>query len=117
MGASLRQFGIKKHFVETHLHVAATAAFVALTSGVPWGDTSPLYLAGLLGLAAISIAYGIRHRQFAFVSYGAVYPYVGISLWLTRHWNGTATLGYGVVSASAMAVLMVAVARRFGREA
>src|SRR5947208_1569849 len=42
MGASLRRFGIKKHFVETHLHVAATAAFVALTSGVPWADTSLL---------------------------------------------------------------------------
>jgi hypothetical protein len=116
MGAALRGFGIKQHFVETHLHVAATAAFVALTSGVPWGDASLLYLAGLLVLAAASIAYGIRHRQFAFVAYGAVYPYVGISLRLTRHWDATATLGYGVVSASAMVVLMVVVARRFGRE-
>ena len=117
MGASLLRLAIKKHFVETHLHVAATAAFLALESGVPWGDRSLLYLAGLLALAAASTAYGIRHRQFAFVAYGAVYPYVGISLRISRYLSATATLGYGVVSASAMVVLMVYVARRFGRDA
>jgi hypothetical protein len=115
MGATLQRLGIKRHFVETHLHLAATAAFVALTSGA-WTDSGLLYLAGLLALAAISMAYGIRYRQFAFVAYGAVYPYVGISLRLTRHWRDTATFGYGVVSASAMVVLMVYVARRFGRD-
>lgn len=116
MAAGLRRLDIKPHFVETHLHLAANAAFVALASGTPVGDWSLVYLAGLLALAAASIAYGIRHRQFAFVAYGAVYPYAGISLRLTRHWNDTATLGYGVVSASAMAVLMVIIARRFGRD-
>jgi hypothetical protein len=117
MAAGLRRLDIKPHFVETHLHIAATAAFVALASGTWQGDSNLVYLAGLLALAAVSIAYGIRHRQFAFVAYGAVYPYVGISLRLTRHWGDMATLGYGVVSASAMAVLMVIVARRFGRDA
>ena len=117
MAAGLRRLGIKPHFVETHLHIAATAAFVALASGTWQGDASLVYLAGLLALAAVSIAYGIRHRQFAFVAYGAVYPYAGLSLRLTRHWGEMATLGYGVVSASAMAVLMVIVARRFGRDA
>jgi hypothetical protein len=117
MAAGLRRLGIKPHFAETHLHIAATAAFVALASGTWQGDSSVVYLAGLLALAAVSIAYGIQHRQFAFVAYGAVYPYVGLSLKLTRHWGDTATLGYGVVSASAMAVLMVIVARRFGRDA
>jgi hypothetical protein len=116
MGASLQRLGIKKHFVETHLHLAATVAFVALTSGARWADMGLLYLAGLLALATVSVAYGIRHRQFAFVAYGAVYPYVGLSLRLTRHWGGTATLGYGVVSASAMAMLIVYVARRFGND-
>jgi hypothetical protein len=117
MAAGLRRLGIKPHFVETHLHIAATAAFVALASGTWQGDSSLVYLAGLLALAAVSIAYGIRHRQFAFVAYGAVYPYVGLSLRVTRHWSATATMGYGVVSASAMAVLMVIIARRFGRDA
>ena len=117
MATGLRRLGIKPHFVDTHLHIAATAAFVALTSGTWQGDSRLLYLAGLLALATASIAYGIRYRQFAFVAYGAVYPYVGISLRLTRHWTDMAMLGYGVVSASAMAILMVVVARRFGRDA
>jgi Predicted membrane protein (DUF2157) len=117
MAAGLRRVDIKPHFVETHLHIAATAAFVALASGTWQGDSNLVYLAGLLALAAVSIAYGIRHRQFAFVAYGALYPYVGLSLRLTRHWTDMAVLGYGVVSASAMAVLMVIVAHRFGRDA
>jgi hypothetical protein len=116
MAAGLRRLGIKPHFVDTHLHIAATAAFVALASGTWQGDASLVYQAGLLALATASIAYGIRHRQFAFVAYGAVYPYVGISLRLHAHW-ATWHAGYGVVSASAMAVLMVIVARRFGRDA
>lgn len=116
MAAGLRRLGIKPHFVETHLHIAATAAFVALASGTWQGGSSLAYLTGLLALAAVSIAYGIQHRQFAFVAYGALYPYVGLSLRLTRHWTDMAMLGYGVVSASAMAVLMVAIARRFGRD-
>jgi len=116
IGAALRQLGIKRHFVDTHLHVAATAAFVALTSGVPWADANSLYLAALLVLAAASVAYGVRHREFAFVAYGAVYPYVGISLRITRNMRGTEMFGYGVVSASAMVVLIVYLARRFGRD-
>jgi hypothetical protein len=116
MAVGLRRLGIKPHFAETHLHLAATAAFVALTSGTR-SDLGLLYLAGLLALAAVSIAYGIRQRQFAFVAYGAVYPYVGVSLRLTDQWSTIATFGYGVVSASAMAVVLVAVARRFERDA
>ena len=77
MAAALQRFGIKPHFVETHLHIAATAAFVALASGAWQGDSSLVYLAGLLALAAVSIAYGIRHRQFAFVAYGALLSVCG----------------------------------------
>jgi Ca2+/Na+ antiporter len=74
-------------------------------------------LIGLLTLAAISIAYGIRRREFAFVAYGAVYPYVGISLKLVQWLSVTTTMAYGVVSGSAMVIVIVYVARRFGREA
>jgi hypothetical protein len=114
-GTWLHRLGIKKHFFETHLHVAATAVFVALVSGVLSESLSFLYLAGLIVLGAVSIDGGIRHRRFAFVAYGVVYPYVGISLKLTNGMSTTTTLGYGVVSGSAMVVLMVYVARRFGR--
>jgi Predicted membrane protein (DUF2157) len=116
-GIALQRLAIKPHFVETHLHVAATAAFVALTSGVTSVNTGFFYLIGLLTLAAISIAYGIRRREFAFVAYGAVYPYVGISLKLVQWLSVTTTMAYGVVSGSAMVIVIVYVARRFGREA
>jgi Predicted membrane protein (DUF2157) len=115
-GLTLQRLAIKPHFVETHLHLAATAAFVALTSGVTSGNTGFFYLIGLLMLAAVSISHGIRRREFAFVAYGAVYPYIGISLKLVQRLNGTTAMAYGVVSGSAMVIAIVYVARRFGRE-
>ena len=115
-GLTLQRLAIKPHFVETHLHIAATAAFVALTSGVTSANTGFFYLFGLLILAAVSIAHGIRRREFAFVAYGAVYPYIGISLKLVERLSGTTAMAYGVVSGSAMVIAIVYVARRFGRE-
>jgi hypothetical protein len=117
MGAGLHRLAIKRHFVDAHLHVAATAAFVALTSGVSSGDADSLYLAALLALAGASIAYGVRRRQFAFVAYGAVYPYIGLSLKLIRGMGPTAMMAYGLVSGGAMVVVIVYIARRFGRDA
>jgi hypothetical protein len=116
MGAGLNRVGIKRHFLETYLHVAATALFLALMSGVRSDATGLLYLAGLIALGAVSVRGGIRYRQFAFVAYGVVYPYLGISFKLIERWSATAALGYGVVSGSAMVVLMMSIARRFGRE-
>jgi Predicted membrane protein (DUF2157) len=116
MGAGLHRLAIKKHFLETHLHVAATAVFVALVSGVLSKDLGLLYLTGVIALGAASVAGGTRYRRFDFVAYGVVFPYVGISLKLTDRMSPTTTLGYGVVSGSAMVMLMVYVARRFGRE-
>ena len=113
---TLQRLAITPHFVETHLHQAATAAFIALTSGVTSGNTGFFYLIGLLMLAAVSIAHGIRRREFAFVAYGAVYPYIGISLKLVQRLSGTTAMAYGVVSGSAMVIAIVYVARRFGRE-
>jgi hypothetical protein len=115
-GITLQRLDIKPHFVDTHLHLAATVAFVALTSGVTSANTGFLYLIGLLVLAVVYIAYGVRRRDFAFVAYGAVYPYLGISLKLVDRLSGTAAMAYGVVSGSAMVIAIVYVARRFGRE-
>jgi hypothetical protein len=116
-GAWFHRLAIKRHFLETHLHVAATAVFVALVSGVLPEHLSLLYLAGLIVLGAASVAGGIRYHRFAFVAYGVVYPYLGISIKLVDGMSQTMTFGYGVVSGSAMLVLMVYFARRFGREA
>ena len=117
MGTLLQRFDIKRHFVDTHLHVAATVAFVALTHGVLSDEGSLLYLGGLLILAGVSIAYGVRRRQFAFVAYGAVYPYIGLSMKLVDGMGPTAAMAYFVVSGGAMVVLIVYIARRFGRDA
>jgi predicted membrane protein DUF2157 len=116
-GAWLHQLAVKRHFLETHLHVAATAVFIALVSGAQSEEKSLLYLVGLIVLGAISINGGIRCSQFAFVAYGVAYPYLGISIRLTHSMNSrTLAFGYWAVSGSAMAVLVVYLARRFGRE-
>ena len=117
MGALLRRLDIKRHFVDTHLHVAATASFVAMTSGVSSGDADLFYAAGLLILAGASVAYGVRHRQFALVAYGALYPYAGLSLRLIDRMSATSVMAYGLVSGSAMILAIVFIARRFGRDA
>jgi hypothetical protein len=117
MGAMLRRLDIKPHFVDTHLHVAATAAFVATTSGVSSGDADLFYVAGLLMLAGVSVAYGVRHRQFAFVAYGALYPYAGLSLRLIDGMSPTGVMAYGLLSGSAMILAIVSIARRFGGDA
>jgi len=117
MGTALHRLAIKKHFVETHLHVAAITMFIALMSGVQSERLGLLYLAALVVLATISIRGGIRYQNFSFVAYGVVALYVGISLEVTRGMSDTTTLGYGVLSASAMVVLMVYIARRVGRDA
>ena len=63
------------------------------------------------------IAGGVRARRFAFVVYGAVYGYVGVSRELVRVVPGaTALLYYFVISAGLMIAGLVVLSRRFGRE-
>src|SRR5206468_11236217 len=82
-GAALHRAGIKRHFLDTWLHVAANVLFVALLSGT-WemtaydvgvgasADHSRLYLTALVGLAALAIFAGVRFNRFASVAYGTV---------------------------------------------
>jgi hypothetical protein len=117
MGGALYRVAIKQHFIETHLHVAAAALFVALLSGVG-SSNGPLYLVGLNVLGVCAVAAGIRYRRFPFVAYGVVYPYLGISFRIARVLPGaTSMLLYVLVSGSAVVLLMVYVARRVGRDA
>jgi len=122
-GFVLDRMGIKKHFLEAYLHVAANVLFVALLSGVFDSTTTAhtsydaLYLLGLLALSAAAIASGVRFRSFAFVFYGIVYGYIGVSARLLREIETfTAALAYVVVSGSIVIVSLVVLARRFGRE-
>jgi uncharacterized membrane protein YjgN (DUF898 family) len=109
---------IKKHFTETYLHIAANVAFIALVSGVRNETASWLYLAALLVFAAGAIAGGLHFRRFAFVAYGTVYGYSGISMKILSGSviDSKVALGYLIVSGVMVVCFMVFVARLFGRE-
>jgi len=117
-GTSLYLAGIKKHFLEAYLHIAANVLFMALLSGV--GSRGPdglLYLLALLGLAALAIAEGVRFRRFAFVVYGVLFGYAGISFIMLRDIGSVSlALAYLVVSGTIVIVTLVVLARRFGRD-
>jgi hypothetical protein len=116
-GAVLFRAGIKKHFLETYLHVAANVWFVALVSAAFASSANDLYLLALLGLAALAVAGGIRFRRFAFVAYGIVYGYVGLSARLLRGVYSTSPiLAYVAISSTIVIVSLVVLARRFGRD-
>ena len=75
-----------------------------------------LWLVGLLIACAASLVWGLKRRQFAFVAYAAVYGYVGVSWMLIRNASDcTFILAYFVFTAIAMIVMLVQIARRFGR--
>jgi hypothetical protein len=77
-----------------------------------------VWFLALLGACGASLAWGIARRQFSFVAYAAVYGYVGVSTILVRGIDiDTVVLSYFVISGVAMLVMLVLIARRFGREA
>jgi hypothetical protein len=117
-GSVLQHLKLKPHFFATYLNVAANVLFWAILSGVFEQEGFGLWLVGLLIACAASLAWGLKSRQFAFVAYAAVYGYVGVSSMLIRNArNGTFVLAYFVVTAIAMIVMLVQIARRFGRPA
>jgi hypothetical protein len=117
-GVGWYRLRVKRHFLEAYLHVAAHALFIAMLSGVASNGMAWVgYLAGVLALAAVAIIEGVRLERFAFVVYGVVYGYAGITTRLL--WNVssfTMGLAYFVVSGSAVIIALVVLARRFGRE-
>lgn len=117
IGAALHYAGLKKHFFETYLHLAATVLLASLLSGVFEARGWMLYLLALVALGGGVIAGGIRYRRFAFVAYGIVAIYVGISAKVLEALDD-AFVGmlYGIVSGTMVLVLIVYTARRFGRE-
>jgi hypothetical protein len=117
-GTMLHSAGVKKHFLETYLHIAANVLFFALLSGISAGGGEwPFYLAALLGLAILAIIEGVRFRRFAFVVYGVLFGYAGISLRLLWGMGSfTSVLSYFVVSGTIVIGALVVMARRFGRE-
>jgi hypothetical protein len=116
-GAGLFRAGIKKHFLETYLHVAANVLLVALLSAQFDRNAHEWHLAALLGLSGLALAAGVRFRRFAFVVYGIIYGYVGVSARLMRGiYSDTTVLAYIAVSSTIVIVSLVMLARRFGRD-
>jgi hypothetical protein len=117
-GAILQRRGLKPHFFGTYLNFAANVLFWALLSGVFNRQDYVVWFLALLAACAASLAWGLSRREFSFVAYAAVYGYVGLSSILIRDINGeTALLSYFVVTGVAMLVILVQIARRFGKEA
>jgi len=114
----LRRYGLKAHFFGTYLNIAANVLFWALLSGVFNREGYLVWSLALLAACGASLAWGLARREFSFVAYSVVYGYVGISSILLRDMtDSTAILGYFLVTGIAMLVVLVQIARRFGKEA
>ncbi len=117
-GATLQRRGLKPHFFGTYLNLAANVLFWALLSGVFNREDYGWWFLALLVACCASLAWGLARRQFSFVAYASVYGYVGISSILIRNMrDGTAILSYFIITGIAMLVMLIQIARRFGREA
>jgi len=116
-GVLLHRAGIKRHFLEAYLHVAANVLLAAVLSGVAASEHRWLYLIALCVLAGLTIVQGIRARRFAFVAYGILYAYAGLSIQVLRDIRRD-TDAFAYFTASGLLVLagLVVLARRFGRE-
>jgi hypothetical protein len=117
-GALLKYRDVKPHFFGTYLNIAANVGFWALLSGVFNREGDGLWFLALLVACGLSLAWGLKRRQFAFVAYSAVYGYVGASSILIRNIHDfTSILTYFVFTGVAMVVGLVVIARRIGRQA
>ena len=116
-GTWLYRQGVKKHFLETYLHVAANVVFVALLSGLEDEANSWIYISVLLALCFLACFLGVKFRRFAYVAYGIVYGYVGASYQVLSNLREmTAILSYIAVTGTIVIVALAKFARRFARE-
>jgi hypothetical protein len=116
LGVLLHRQGIKPHFLDTYVHIAANVIMLAMVSGV-FESEWPAYLAALLALAAAAIYIGIRFHRFAFVAYGTLYGYAGISPRLLDVIGGPlANFWYFIISGTIVVAALTTLARKFGRD-
>jgi hypothetical protein len=116
-GAALYRQAIKRHFLDTYLHVAANVVFAAVVSGVSASSGGVVYLAVLIVLSAGAIALGTRWSRFVFVAYGIVYAYLGITIEVLRHIRGErGFFAYFLVTGLLVILSLVVLARGFGRD-
>ena len=116
IGFMLYRQGIKRHFLDVYLHLGANAFLLATLSGVPDSQYGWLYFALLLPLAGALILLGIRFERFAFVAYGTLYGYAGLSAKvLDALGSPTLSLAYLVVTGAMVVIALVVISRRFAR--
>jgi Predicted membrane protein (DUF2157) len=116
VGSFITRQGIKKHFLETYLHIAATVTLVALISGLS-EENSNVFLLALLLVSAACATLGLRFKRFMFVVYGIVFGYIGLSYEVLRDVSESGPiLTYFVVTGAGVILLVFFLARRFGRE-
>jgi hypothetical protein len=117
-GVLLRRLRVKPHFFGTYLNVAANVLFCAILSGVFDREASGVWVLALLAACGASLYWGLTRREFVFVVYAAVYGYVGVSsLFIRVIDDPVVVLAYFVITAVAMVVGLVQIARHFGRQA
>ncbi len=116
-GVLLERRGLKPHFFDTYLNIAANVMFWAMLAGVFERQDHGLWLLGLLATCGASLAWGLRRRQALFIAYAAVYGYIGVnSIILHNVHDFSAIVAYFLITGVAMLVLLVWISRRFGRE-
>lgn len=117
LGVWLYRQGVKPHFLETYIHIGGNVIMLATASGVLEPGSGWLYLAALLSLSAAAIYLGVRFDRFAFVAYGTLYGYGGVSARLLESIGGpTAALWYFLITGVMIVVGLIVLARRFGRD-
>jgi hypothetical protein len=117
LGVLLHRQGIKRHFLDTYVHLGANAILLTTLSGVMEPTTGPAYLAAVIVMSGAAIYLGVRFDRFAFVAYGTLYGYAGLSAQVLDIIVGpTLILTYFVVTGSIVVFALVVLARRFGRE-
>ena len=117
IGWVLYRSRVKRHFFDVYLQLGANAILLANAHGAVDGPKLSFYLLALLILAAASIALGIHYRRFAFVLYGTVYGYFGLTVRVLDVVSSpTFGLLWIVVTGTIVLLTLVVVARRFARE-
>jgi Predicted membrane protein (DUF2157) len=117
IGVLLKRLAIKPHFLEVYLQLGANAVLLATASGVFDNDIGWGYFALLLLLSAGAIYFGIQFRRFAFVAYGTVYGYAGLTVQLLDSIGQfTGVLAYFAITGSLVVFALIKLTRRFGRD-
>lgn len=116
IGGVTWQRGVKRHFLDAYLQVAALVVLSTLTWTVMEGEHLSPWLLVALAASALCVAGGVRAHRFSFVVYGAFAGYLCVSRVLLPHSPGIeASFFYVVVSSALMVLGLVVLSRRIGR--